>query len=400
MLAFNMFRILHIQFSLYLVMLLGIPAYAENLKIRILYAEQQLERPATLSGMHPIPSDQGWRGAELALADNNEGGKFTRDEYVFDKIIAPAGKSLSDEIRGHAEMLADYIIVNAPAAELLKLADLPEMKNKIIFNAGSRDENLREEDCRGNMFHTLPSRSMLTDSLAQFMLKKNWLKWLLLPGSKSNDHLFADALRNSASKFGLNIVAEKPWSLEGDMRETAATEIPIITQGSEYDVVMVADENDDFGSLISYNTDLPRPVAGTHGLVATGWSDVIEPWGAIQLQNRFVKLAGRGMNEIDFASWLVVRVVGEAVTRTNSSDLKTVRPYILSDEFKLAAFKGRAASFRTWNGQMRQVIHLVNKETQVATAPFDDFLHETNDLDTLGFDKPETKCKAFEVNAQ
>jgi ABC transporter substrate binding protein (PQQ-dependent alcohol dehydrogenase system) len=179
------------------------------------------------------------------------------------------------------------------------------------------------------------------------------------------------------------------------MRESAATEIPLITQGSDYDAVVVADENDDFGPLIAYNTDLPRPVLGTHGLVATGWSDVIEPWGAIQLQNRFVKLSGRGMRDVDFASWLATRVVGEAVTRTKSSNVKTVRAFMLSEKLNMAAFKGRGITFRNWNGQMRQPIHLVTKETQVAMAPFEAFLHESNDLDTLGRDRPETKCTKF-----
>jgi ABC transporter substrate binding protein (PQQ-dependent alcohol dehydrogenase system) len=292
--GFAMFRCLPSFAALCLVVSVSGPVVADDLKIRLLYAEQQVERASTLSGLRPVPEDLGLRGAELALVDNQETGKFIRDDYALEKVIAPIGKSLADELHARNGQLPDFIIVNAPAAELLRVADLPELKSKIIFNSGARDENLRETDCRQNVLHTLPSRAMLTDALAQFMLKKNWTNWLLLPGSKDNDKLFAEALRLSAAKFGLAIAAEKPWALEGDMRESAATEIPLITQGNDYDVVMVADENDDFGPLIAYNTDLPRPIAGTHGLVATGWSDVIEPWGAIQLQNRFLKLAGRG----------------------------------------------------------------------------------------------------------
>jgi hypothetical protein len=32
----------------------------------------------------------------------------------------------------------------------------------------------------------------------------------------------------------------------------------------------------------------------------------------------------------------------------------------------------------------------------VAVAPFEEFLHEYTDLDTLGLDKPESQCKRFE----
>jgi ABC transporter substrate binding protein (PQQ-dependent alcohol dehydrogenase system) len=378
------------------LLVIGTAALANSLKIKILYAEQKVERLPTLSGLHPIPEDQGLRGAELAMIDNQETGHFTGDEFALQQMIVPVGRSLADALSATAENVPNFIVVNAPADELLKVADLPALKNKIIFNVASRDDVLREESCRNNVLHTIPSRAMLTDAVAQFLLVKKWTSILLLSGAHANDLAYAESMRLSASKFGLTISVEKPWALEGDMRETAATEIPLITQGSDYDVVVVADENDDFGSLIAFNTDLPRPVVGTHGLVATGWSDVVEPWGAVQLQNRFVKLSGRGMREIDFAAWLATRIVGEAVTRTQSADVKILRAFMLSEDLNMAAFKGRAVTFRNWNGQMRQPIHLVTKETQIAMAPFEAFLHETNDLDTLGRDRPETKCTEFE----
>jgi ABC transporter substrate binding protein (PQQ-dependent alcohol dehydrogenase system) len=374
-------------------------ALADGLKIHMLYAEQQIERPPTLSGLTPVPADLGLEGAKLAVEENRTTGKFTGDDYVLDTLIAPVGGSLADRLAKAAE-LPDFIIMNAPAAELLKIADLPALRGRILFNVAARDEALRERDCRANLLHTMPSRAMLADALAQFLLIKKWTRWLLLPGPRENDRAYAEALRRSAVKFGHEIVDEKPWALEGDMRESAATEIPLITQGSDYDIVMVADENNDFGPLIAYNTDLPRPVAGTHGLVATGWSEVIEPWGAIQLQNRFAEQAHRPMREVDFAAWLAVRIVGEAVTRAKSGDVKQLREFILSEDLQLSAFKGRGLTFRRWNGQMRQPIHLVTKETQVAVAPFEAFLHEFTDLDTLGFDRPETQCKVFPEEAE
>jgi ABC transporter substrate binding protein (PQQ-dependent alcohol dehydrogenase system) len=375
-------------------------AQGQNQKIRILYAEQKVERPATLSGLHPVPADLGLRGAELAMIDNNATGQFTNDAFVMELEIAAIGESLAAKLLAKGAVLPDFIVVNAPRSQLLKIADLPALQGKIIFNTAARDEALRDEDCRANVLHTLPSRQMLTDAIAQFLLVKKWTNWLLLPGPTENDKAYADALRVSATKFGHSIVSEKPWALEGDMRESAATEIPLITQGEDYDAVLVADESDDFGPLIQYNTDLPRIVAGTHGIVATGWSDVIEPWGAIQLQNRFVELSNRGMRDVDFAAWLALRSIGEAVIRSKSADAKVLRDYILSEDLQLSAFKGRGITYRRWNGQLRQPIHLVTKETQIAAAPFEAFLHEFSDLDTLGEDKPETKCDKFPESAQ
>jgi ABC transporter substrate binding protein (PQQ-dependent alcohol dehydrogenase system) len=71
-----------------------------------------------------------------------------------------------------------------------------------------------------------------------------------------------------------------------------------------------------------------------------------------------------------------------------------VKAYLLSDAFKLEGFKGQAMSFRTWDHQLRQPIILGGgTRVPVSVSPQEGFLHETNLTDTLGFDKPETKCK-------
>ncbi len=369
------------------------PAQAKQL-VPILYVEQKFERPATLSGLTPVPEDLGLKGAELATLQNVGAGKFADLDFTLDVLVAKSGESLTDLLAAQIN-LPNAIIINAPADEMLKIADLPNMQGKLLFNAASRDENLREENCRANLLHTIPSRAMLADALAQFLRQKRWNNWLLLPGSKPADQALNSAFKKSAEKFGFTIVAEKPWALEGDMRESAGTEIPLITQGTDYDVVVVSDESNDWGPLIPYNTDLPRPVVGTHGLMTTGWSNVIEPWGAVQLQNDFEVLAKRPMREIDYAVYIAARAVGEAALRVDASDPKILRDYVMSEELNLSAYKGRGLTFRRWNGQLRQPIHLVTNETQVAIAPFEEFLHEFSDLDTLGLDKPETRCTKF-----
>jgi ABC transporter substrate binding protein (PQQ-dependent alcohol dehydrogenase system) len=83
------------------------------------------------------------------------------------------------------------------------------------------------------------------------------------------------------------------------------------------------------------------------------------------------------------------------VTRTNQNAPSDVKSYLLSDKFALAAFKGRPLSFRAWNGQMRQPIPVVASGALVSQAPIEGFLHERNELDSLGLDHLESKCEAF-----
>jgi len=385
-----------VALTVVLVLVAGTQAFAADpLAVHILYLEQQIARPPALSNLELPPSDLGLQGARQSVIDNNTTGKFLKQTFDLTEVVASPG---TDLVAAAKDKLAqfDLILVNAQAPVLLALADLPEAKGKLLFDTGSYDERLREENCRPNVLHTLPTRAMLTDALVQFLVRKQWKQILLVAGLTDDDKAYASALEASVAKFGAKIVQRKDWNANGDKRDTAAEEVPLVTQGPSYDVVAVADEGHDFGATIAYNTWLSRPVVGTHGLVPAGWSPVIESWAAVQLQNRFKALAKRGMAPIDFAAWVAVRLIGETATRTGKADAASVRAYALNDKLQLAAFKGRGLSFRAWNGQLRQPIHLVTADNQVAVAPIEGFLHQRTDLDTLGLDLPESKCKAFQ----
>ncbi len=101
------------------------------------------------------------------------------------------------------------------------------------------------------------------------------------------------------------------------------------------------------------------------------------------------------MSSIDYAAWVAVRSIGEAVTRSQTIDVPTLKAFLLSDAFSLAGFKGAKLSYRSWNGQLRQPIPLVHAEAVVAQAPLEGFLHRVTELDTLGLDEPESTCQVF-----
>ena len=155
---------------------------------------------------------------------------------------------------------------------------------------------------------------------------------------------------------------------------------------------MVADESDVFGEYLPYRTWDPAPIAGTHGLRPTAWHRSHEQWGGTQMQGRFEDSAGRWMTEKDYAAWLAVRSIGEAVTRTNTADATMLRDYLVGDQFEIAAFKGEGLTFRTWNQQMRQPVLLVAPRMLISVSPQDEFLHQRTPLDSMGFDLPESNC--------
>lgn len=370
------------------------PAHAE-LPVAITYLRAEATRPPVLSNLDPVPEDLGLAGAEVALRDTMTTGAFLGHAYSLDVVSVPPD---GDFVAGARQALAAsrLVLVDGTAEQVLSVADLPEAAGALLFNVSTGDARLRAADCRANLLHTALEDAARTDALVQLLVARQWTDLVMVVGPKPADRAYADTLRASVEKFGLSIMAEKDWTFDTDLRESAMAELPRFTQDfPDHDVLLVADPTDDFGRYVLHNTWLPRPVAGTHGLHPEGWAPVIEAWGAVQLQNRFEDHAGRTMRGQDYAAWTAIRAIGEAVTRTGSADPAVLRQFMLSPDFQLDGFKGRALSFRTWNGQLRQPVAIVNDRALVTLAPVEGFLHQRNEMDSLGLDAPESACAAF-----
>jgi len=366
-----------------------------GIPIPMTYLRQEVEAPPVLSNLDPIPEDLGIAGAELALRDTKTTGSFMGHDYRMEVVsVAPGGDLVA--VAKKVLQSTGIIFLDAPADDMLAVADLPEAKGALVFNVSSGERRLRDADCRANLFHTMPEDGMRSDALMQVLKARRWTRTAMIVGPKPADHAFAATLRASATKFGVEILAEKTWTFDTDLRRAAGKEVPLFTQDlPDHDILLIADEADDFARYVLHNTWLPRPVAGSNGLRGEGWASVLEQWGAVQLQDRFEKKAKRNMRSRDYAAWTALRTIGEAVTRTNAADPTTLRAYILSDKFALDGFKGRSLSYRNWDGQLRQPMAVVNDRALVELNVRPGYLHQTNDMDTLGLDRPESACTAF-----
>ena len=361
--------------------------------IKMAYLTQEKKIPPALSNLDPLIEDKGIQGALLGVKDNNTTGQFTGQEFILQQLKVPVS---GDVIKAFSKITAEgfrFVIVNLPAKQLKQLAGLKEAQQSLLFDVATRDDELRVSECYPNVLHLLPSRAMRADALAQYMLKKRWREWFLVTGPTEQDRYFASAVKRSAKRFGMKIVAEKTWEHTYDARRTAQSDVPVFTQGTDYDVLIVADEQGLFGEYLEYRTWKPRPVIGTQGLVATSWHRTHEQWGAVQIQNRFKQQAGRWMEEEDYGAYLAVRSIGEAATRTRSLEVQAIKNYLLGDQFALQGYKGKPLSFRSWNGQLRQPVLLTGARSMVGAAPVEGFLHPKTELDTLGYDQPETNCQ-------
>jgi ABC transporter substrate binding protein (PQQ-dependent alcohol dehydrogenase system) len=371
-----------------------------TLHVPIVYLGEQVPEPLPLSLVEPIAPDKGLAGAKLAIGDNNTTGKFLKQDFELIEKILPAGADLNvtaTELAGAGQKL---VVSDLPADRLAALADAPAMKDAVIFNIRAQDDSLRAADCRANVFHVIPSRAMKADALGQFLVSRQWMRWVLVYGANDPDKAFADAVRRSAKRYRAEIVEERAYEFQAGSRRTDTGEqqvreqmIKLTQRLPDYDVLVVADESEVFGEYLPYRTWDPRPVVGTQGLVPTSWHRSQEQWGGTQLQRRFTRAFDRWMLERDYAAWEAVRSIGEAITRTNSADPATLRSYIVSDAFELAAFKGKPLSFRKWDQQLRQPILLASPLMLVSVSPQEGFLHQRTPLDSLGHDEPDSTCR-------
>lgn len=366
---------------------------AQILDVKILYLEQKIQKPPVLSNIIDEPEDLGLKGAQVAIVDSNKSAKFLNQNFELIEKISYDENELISAFEEFIKNKNSYVVLNVEDSLLEKIRNNPLSKQSLLINASSQSTHLRSQICDKNLLHTIASNAMLYDGLVQFLVKRDFKDIFLISGNIPKDILIKEDIKRAAKKFGANIIKEKIWENNTDIRRKAADEFPSFTQAKDYDVILLADYFGDFGESMYFNTWLPRPVAGTQGLTPVTWSKVIEANGAAQMQSRFEKFSSRWMQSRDYSNWVAIRTIITAISSTKTADLNTNIEYIYSDKFDIAAYLGRKLSFRDYNGQLRMPISLVQPRALISISPQDGFLHPITDLDTLGIAPFEMGCK-------
>lgn len=373
----------------------GAPLHAVALKFGFLelnhdarYDEEKLYfRPMSRALGRPLA------GAEVALRESRFVGQAVGAEFALERAQADDAKGLIEQIGKLNAAGVRFFLIDAPGAVVAQVSQAVRGRELLLFNISAADDALRQEQCQPNLLHTIPNHAMQADAMAQYLVSRKWRSVLMLEGPLAEDKLVSAAFENSAKRFGLKIVEKRPFLLSNDPRQRDQGNVGLLTAGPDYDAVFVADSDGEFARSVPYRTVRPRPVVGSEGLVAEAWHWSWERHGAPQLNNRLEKLASRRMSSPDWAAWIAVKTVVEAVVRTNNGDFRTLAKYIGSDDITIDGFKGNRLGFRQWDGQLRQPILLATHNAVIERAPIQGFLHQTNNMDTLGFDKRDSRCK-------
>ena len=385
---------------IYLILILIIPinfGFTKDLEsVNIAYIEiendSRYDPDIAYTRIQLKPTGRPFAGALVAYGESEKLFDILGKEIELSRFVVKDNEEMLNKIKELVSQNTHFFIIDADSSFFKKIPEF-DLKNIAIFNITEPDDSLRQENCDSRVFHTIPSYSMLSDALAQYLVFKNWKKILLLKGPYEEDTIIADSFINSSNKYGLDIIETKDFILSNDPRKREENNLALLTIGKKYDVIYLADSDGEFGRYLPYSTKNPNLVIGSTGLTAETWHWSFERHGAPQLNSRFADIDdSRRMSNFDWAAWAAVNTIFKSSMKSKSVDSKKIIDFFKSDKFGLDGFKGPRLSFRLWDNQMRQPILLSTHNALIYKTPIEGFLHEKNDLDTLGSDELETRC--------
>ncbi len=355
------------------------------------YAPRQLER-----AYPDHPTGRAFDAARMAGDDAALELEELGLTLKFRDVLLPDAQGLPKVLAELKAAHIQHIVADLPAPVLKQLVQLAPaaLGGAMVLNVSADEDALRNADCAAVLLHTNPSRQMLTDALAQYLVARNWRKLLLLQGPLPGDQLQAAALLLSAKRYGLKILQTKPFKLSGDPRERDLFNTRLLTNDRDHEVVAVMDSQGEFARTLPYATQWPRPVVGSNGLMAMAWHAQWERNGGPQVSRRFYKLTKRSMQSQDWAAWIAVKALAAGLAAAPKATITQQLGQLRDGTITVDGSKGPPLSFRSWDGQLRQPILLGHGDGVIGVAPLDGVLHPTEVMDTLGTDQKESSCRA------
>ena len=116
--------------------------------------------------MLDVPADNdGIAGAQLAIDDNNTTGRFINQHYsLIDEAFRSDGEVAAASSTSSPTQGASWWSSTSTPRACSRRRRQPRRGASTIFNVGATDDWLRERDCRANVIHVAPTRSMLADA--------------------------------------------------------------------------------------------------------------------------------------------------------------------------------------------------------------------------------------------
>ena len=352
-------------------------------------------------GIHPVDirsataivDRRAYAGAQLAVEELKQFTRIARTRFALQREQVGDAAEMVTSINLLRKTGIQFFLIDAPDAVVAEVAMQTRDQDVYLFNTTATGDELRNEHCQQHLFHIAASRSMLSDSVAQYLVAQKWNRVLVLRGPLPEDIKMTQAFERSSAHFGLTIKEIRDFVLGNDPRARETNDLNFLTGNANYDAVFISDADGEFSLGVPYATQKPAAVAGASGIVPRVWHWSYLRHGAPQVHGRFERMHGRRMGEADWGAWVALKTIGMAMARAKTTNPVEVAAYLRSDKLRIDGSKGPGLSIRPWDNQLRQPVLLTTEDWTITRAPIKGFKHRTNDLDTIGHGERDTTCK-------
>jgi ABC-type branched-subunit amino acid transport system substrate-binding protein len=328
------------------------------------------------------------RGAALGLDDANALAALFGKRLRLLTETAADGPAAAAAVRALAGAGAMAVVGGAGVGVASALGDAAAGGALLALNVAAPDEALRNDRCQRRLFHLAPSVTMLVDALARWLAGRRALRWAVVTDGGPRGVEIEAAVRRAARRQEAALGAAQDGAdvtfigLEGAALREALSRA---RAGGR----LVAGIGDEAPAALGPDE------AG--GVWAVGWHHELERFSARELNARFRRRFAAPLDEVSWAAWAAVKLVGEAVVRAGAADGAALAAF-----FQMAppfdGHKGTALTFRPWDRQLRQPLYILSPRRReeigdrrgtfavVADSP-------GADLDALGTTAAESRCQ-------
>ncbi len=391
--------------------LLAAPALASG----VLRAAPRAEGAPLRIG-HLVRSD-----VRAAATEAAQGAAWAADEAVynaqlfdrtvaFESVAADSVARLPAAVRTLQDALGglDLLVCGTDQTLSPPLVALAEADDLLLVNAGVPDTAWRDAGCHPHLVHVTASAAMHADALAAWgtAARDDLARWTLLAGEDARDQATAAYLERALTERGATVVetlppgppdevAQAAAAVEADATAvcvTGAAQLPLVAALAAADAPLVT------GPL------LERPRYAAAGVQVAGawplmWHPDLFKYGATQLADRYTARYDVPMHGLAYANWAAVTFLAEAALNAESSRPEALVRYLVG-EGRFDSRKGKPLTFRPWNQQARQILHVAEASPTgrlALSADVPDALRGDADaitarLDALGLSATESAC--------
>jgi ABC-type branched-subunit amino acid transport system substrate-binding protein len=276
------------------------------------------------------------------------------------------------------------VVGGAGAGQADALRDVAAAEGRLFFNAGAQDDVLRGARCERHSFHLVPSVTMCVDALTQWLAgTRRQRRWAIVTDGSPRGREIEAAVQRAARRLGASLSAE-----------AEVTDITLLAVDGAAQRDAGARLRAGGNPVAGIGGDLGTGAGEAAGLGVVGWHHELERFSARELNRRFHRRFGVPLDEMSWAAWAAVKLIGEAGVRAGATDAASLRAF-LGTTPPFDGHKGVALTFRPWDQQLRQPLYIVGPRGRAGagTGPGEVLAQAPrDDLDTIGIGPTETRC--------